>query len=387
MYRPDAPLHGLTVVERTHTVAGAYAARLLAVLGADTVVVEPPEGHRLREQLPLVAAGLSSIFAYLSAGKRSVVLDLREPAGRERLNGLVADADIYVDDFPTPDRESSGVAPTVLRSHHPDVVYVSVRPFGMSGPKSDWVGEEVTLFHAAGEGYLLPNGLAYETHPDRPPLKIFGHFAEMQGGIAAALGALASVASGCGQVVDVAIQDAVVALTAFGIQRLGDGSVEHRGQRSFRYGGVLECADGFVELLTLEERQWRGLVELLGDPEWAKDPALADSLGRGQRGQEINERLRAWARTQQTADLVAAAQALGVPTAKYATPCDVLRDPHEVARGLFQQVTVADVGNAPVLTAPFRFDRQPLQLAGGPPELAPPRAESDSLATSGRVAL
>lgn len=377
-------MHGLTVVERTQTVAGAYAARLLAVLGADTVVVEPPEGHRLRAQLPLVAPGLSSIFAYLSAGKRSVVLDLREPADRERLDDHVADADIYVDDFSAAERESSGAAPEIIRSKHPEVVYVSVRPFGMTGPKSDWAGEEVTLFHATGEGYLLPNGLAYETHPDRAPLKIFGHFAEMQGGIAAALGALASVASGRGQVVDVGIQDAVVALTAFGIQRLGDGSIEHRGQRSFRYGGVLECADGFVELLTLEDRQWTGLVELLGTPEWAADPGLADSLGRGQHGQEINERLRAWARTQQTADLVAAAQALGVPTAKYATPFDVLRDPHEVARGLFQQVTVGDVGDIPVLTAPFRFDGQALPLAGGPPELGSPGHKRHAVASGAR---
>ena len=75
-------------------------------------------------------------------------------------------------------------------------------------------------------------------------------------------------------------QDATLSVGAFAIQRLGDGSVEHRVERSFRYGGVIPCADGYVELLTLEQRQWHGLVKLLGDPRWALDPALEDSLER-----------------------------------------------------------------------------------------------------------
>ena len=372
MNRPDAPLSGLTVVERTQSVAGAYAARLLAVLGAETVLVEPPEGHRLREQPPLLVSGQSSLFTYLAAGKRSVSIDLRDPVGREQLSELVAGATIYVDDFPVDERVEAGASPAALRGGHPELVYVSVRPFGLSGPKSGWAGEEVTLIHSTGEGYLLPNGLAYERHPDRPPLKIFGHFAEMQGGVAAALGALASVVSGTGQVIDVAIQDAVVALTAFGLQRFGDGSIEHRRTRSFKYGGVHECADGYVELLTLEDRQWLGLVTLLGGPAWAADPALADGVGRGQHGDEINLQLREWARTKKAAEIVAAAQQLSVPAAKYATPKDVLNDPHEVARGLFQLVTVPGIGEFPVLTAPFRLDPTALRLASGPPELAPP---------------
>ena len=66
----------------------------------------------------------------------------------------------------------------------------------------------------------------------------------------------------------------MLAVGAFAIQRLGDGQVEHRAERSFRFGGVIECADGYVELLTLEQRQWDGLVKLMGDPEWAQDPEL-----------------------------------------------------------------------------------------------------------------
>ena len=255
---------------------------------------------------------------------------------------------------------------------YPDLIDASVLPFGAHGPKADWHAEEINLIHASGEGFLLPNGLAAELFPDRPPLKVHGHFAECQGGVVAALGALSALVGRDrtrGQSVDVSVQDAALSVGAFALQRFGDGSLEHRSTRSFKYGGVLECADGYVELLTLEDRQWRGLVDLMGRPDWALNPALSDSLERGRRGQEINEAVRAWARGQRVADVVARAQALGVPMAKYAAPAEVLGGEHERARRLFQEVEVPGAGRLPMLAAPFHVDGAPLILTFGPPRL------------------
>lgn len=226
------------------------------------------------------------------------------------------------------------------------------------------------MLHASGEGYLLPNGLTTELFPDRPPVKIHGHFTEMQGGTAAALGALAALWARPelgGQYVDVSSQDAGLAVGAFAIQRLGDGSVEHRVERSFRFGGVIECADGFVELLTLEQRQWTGLVDLLGNPEWAQDPELADSVSRSRRGPEINRHIRAWASTRLVDDVVREGQARSVPLARYYTPAEVLADPHEQFRGLFQPVDVPGAGELAMLVSAFHFDGAPLGLQGGSP--------------------
>jgi crotonobetainyl-CoA:carnitine CoA-transferase CaiB-like acyl-CoA transferase len=252
------------------------------------------------------------------------------------------------------------------------MIDVSVRPFGAYGPKAGWQGEEINLMHASGEGFLLPNGLSAELFPDRPPLKIHGHFAEYQGGVVAALGALSALVNrrrSKGESVDVSVQDAGLAVGAFALQRLGDGSLEHRHTRAFKYGGVLQCADGYVELLTLEERQWCGLVELMGRPDWALAPALSDSLERSRRGGEINQAIRAWARHQTTAELVARAQALGVPMAKYNSPAEVLADEHERVRGLFETVEIPAAGCLPVLVAPFHVDGAPLALNAGPPQL------------------
>jgi crotonobetainyl-CoA:carnitine CoA-transferase CaiB-like acyl-CoA transferase len=367
------PLSGLRVIVHAEGVAAAYAARMLSTMGADTVLVEPPHGSALRREPPFLPdSEVSALFAYLTAGMRSHVADLSTGAGKAALTGLLADADIFIDDTPLAAREGLGIDEATIAAKHPGLIHVSALPFGAYGAKAHWKGTDLTLQHASGEGNLLPNGLSVELFPDRPPVKIYGHFAELQGGIAAALGALTALWARDelgGQYVDISSQDATLAVGAFAIQRLGDGQVEHRVERSFRYGGVIACADGFVELLTLEQRQWDGLVELLGRPEWALDPALSDPLERSRRGAEINRHIRAWALVRNVADIVAAGQRVNVPLARYNAPADVLRDPHERARGLFAPVAVPGAGVLDMLVSPFHFDGAPLALADGPPTL------------------
>lgn len=370
----NSPLSGLRVVVSASGVAAAYAARMLGTMGAETILLEPPGGSPLRREPPYIAGSdsVSALFAYLAAGARSFVCDLTTEAGRAAAMAMLSEADIFIDDTPLAERERRGLDTDGIARRRPDLVHVSVLPFGAYGPKAHWKAEEINLQHASGEGNLLPNGLSIELFPDRPPVKIHGHFAELQGGIAAALGALAALWARPelgGQFVDIASQDAALAVGAFAIQRLGDGSIEHRVERSFRYGGVLPCADGYVELLTLEQRQWEGLVKLLGEPEWALDPALSDSLERSRQGPAINAKIRAWASVRKVEDIVREGQKMSVPLAKYYTPAEVVRDPHEKVRGLFQPVAVDGAGMLDVLVSPFHFSGAPLSLRSGPPAL------------------
>ncbi len=351
----DSPLANVKVVVSASGVAAAYAGRLLAAMGAEVTLLEPPGGTPLRREPPfLPGSQMSALFAYHTA--KMTCIETRELASK------FGDADILIHDTPLADRAALGLDEAAITANHPSLIHVSVLPFGAHGQKAHWKGEEINIQHASGEGYLLPNGLSIEQFPDRPPVKIYGHFAEMQGGLAAAMGALAALRvhdKVGGQHVDISSQDAMLAVGAFAIQRLGDGQVEHRFERSFRYGGVIECADGYVELLTLEQRQWDGLVELLGSPEWAIDAALADSLERSRQGSMINGHIRAWAKSRLVADVVREGQIRGVPIAKYMTPAEVLADPHERERGLFADVAVEGVGSLPMFTAPFQFTPLP----------------------------
>ena len=376
----DQPLVGCRVIERSRTVAAAYAGRMLAAMGAEVVMIEPPEGSALRAAPPLLAGSSdSALFAYLAAGKRSRVVDLQTVQGRAVLAGLLASATIFIDDTPVQDRAALALDAETLNQRYPQLVHVSVLPFGAHGPKAQWDGAEVNLLHAGGEGYLLPNGFSHELFPDRAPLKIYGHFAGYQGGVMAAMAALSAwwaVPVVGGQSVDVAVQDAVLAVGAFALQRLGDGSLEHRATRRFRYGGVFETADGYVEILTLEDRQWAALVELLGRPAWALDAALNDPLERSRRGDDINRHIRAWMSEHLADDIVRRAQHLGVPAAKYRTPADVVAGEHEHARGLFARATLPSGSEADLLRAPFQFRCSPSQHVVRVPQLDEMSAEA-----------
>jgi crotonobetainyl-CoA:carnitine CoA-transferase CaiB-like acyl-CoA transferase len=370
---PSAPLAGCRVLERSRTVAAAYAGRLLAAMGAEVIMLEPPGGSPLRAAPPLLAdSGESALFVYLAAGKRSLVCDPASPAGRVLLDRELDRADILIEDTPVDERAAQGVAADTVRARFPQLVHVSVLPFGATGPKAGWDGEEVNLLHAGGEGFLLPNGLSNELFPERAPLKIYGHFAGYQGGASAALCALSAwwaVPQSGGQYVDVSVQDAVLSVGAFALQRLGDGSLEHRTMRRFRYGGVFAVRDGYIELLTLEDRQWSGLVELLGRPDWAADPGLQDPLERSRRGDEINGHVREWMARHHADEIVSRAQDLGVPVAKYRTPAEVAQGQHERARGLFHPIRLESGQQADVLLAPFQFHCTPLPGPGSVPAL------------------
>jgi crotonobetainyl-CoA:carnitine CoA-transferase CaiB-like acyl-CoA transferase len=366
--KSTAALAGFTVVEHADGVAASYAGRMLAALGACVVKVEPPgAGGALRRSEPLLAHEpvQSALFHYLNAGKKFVTCDLESVAGRKLFGELMEHADLLIDDTPVSRRGAVGLDPQTISAQHEHLVHLSVLPFGASGAHADYRAYELNVLHAGGEGYLMPNGLTLETFPDRPPVKIYGHFAEIMGGASATCAALAALLvrdEVGGQFVDVSLQDANVAVGCFAIQRLGDGVLENRHGRSFKYGGVLECSDGFVGVLTLEQRQWEGLVKLMDEPAWALDPALADPLERSRRGGEINRHLRAWTINQRVEDVVRKGQALSVPIAKYNGPADLLASGQLKSRGVFQTLDIPPIGPVAAFTAPFQLDGKPLPL-------------------------
>lgn len=378
----NAPLAGFTVIEHAEGVAASYAGRMMAVMGATVIKVEPPgEGSALRRAEPLLTRepAASALFHYLNVGKRFVTCDVESADGRRLLGELMARADLLIDDTPVSRRAALQLDPDTIAARHPEVVFLSVLPFGACGGHADYRAYELNVFHAGGEGYLMPNGLTLETFPDRPPVKIYGHFAELIGGtsaVCAGVSALLVRDEVGGQFVDVSVQDANISVGCFAIQRLGDGVLENRHGRSFKYGGVLECSDGHVGVLTLEQHQWEGLVTLMGSPQWALEPSLRDPLERSRRGAEINKHLRAWSKTQRVDDVVKKGQALSVPLAKYNEPADILESEQSKARGVFAPLDLPTLGRVPAFTAPFQLDGAALTLTRA---VAEPGADNEAI--------
>ena len=370
--KPSA-LAQLRVLELGSMVAAPYCGKLLASLGADVVKVEPPKsGDPSRRRGPFPSDSphpeRSGMFLYLNTGKQGITLDVDDPKGREMLRQLAAEADVIIHDSPPTQAALRGLEQESLAEINSRLIVAGITPFGSTGPNSGYVAHDVNVFHAGGEGNLLPNGLALDTFPDRPPIAAGGMMASYQGGLTAAVGVLGAVIAqwngAPGQGVDCSMQEAQLAIGYLPIQRLeAEDFVETRFSRFFRMGGVLPAADGYVELLTLEPRQWEGLASLLGDPEWASADKFRDPATHGP---AINESLQQWSAEHTREWLYREGQAHGAPIAPYLTPREVLDSPQQRERGFYQEVEHPSAGRYDYASLPIRMSETPPTLRRAP---------------------
>ena len=287
MTTPTA-LPNLRVLEVASLIPGPYCGKLLASLGAEVIKVEPPGGGdpaRRRGPFPddVPHPERSGLYLYLNTGKQSITLNLHDPAGRDLLRQLVARVDMVVHDYTPANAAAVGLDSDSLLIANPNVIIVPITPFGSSGPYADYRAGHLATFHAGGEGWLLPNGVALDTFPDRPPIVAGANMGDYQAGLTAAVGASAAVhhrladPGASGQMVDASSQEAQLSVGYMPIQRHeSEGITETRFSRYFRVGGVLPASDGYVELLTLEPRQFQGLLEFMGNPDWATPGMFSD---------------------------------------------------------------------------------------------------------------
>ena len=359
-------LAGLRVVEVGEMVAVPYCGKLLASLGADVIKVEPPKvGDASRRRGPFPGdvphPERSGTYLYLNTGKRGVTLDLGDPQGRVMLCELASGAHVIIHDSPPVIASARGLDRETLAEVNPSLIVAAITPFGSSGPNASYAASDANVFHAGGEGNLLPNGLALDTFPDRAPIAAGGMMASYQGGLTAAVGILGAVvaqwAEGTGQSVDCSMQEAQLAIGYLPIQRLeAESFAETRFSRFFRMGGVMPAADGFVELLTLEPRQWEGLSRLLGEPDWASPDKFRDPATHGP---AINENLRQWTAEHTREWLYREGQAHGVPIAPYLTPSEVYSSPQQRERDYFVDVIHPEAGEYDIAGLPLRMSETP----------------------------
>ena len=355
-------LQGLRVLELGGMVPVPFCGKLLASLGAEVMKVEPPKsGDPSRRRGPFPGDSphpeRSGTFLYLNTGKRGVTLDVDDPQGREMLRQLSAESDVIIHDSPPVLAVERGLKQEALAEINPRLIVTAITPFGSTGPNSGYAAHDVNVFHAGGEGNLLPNGLALDTFLDRAPIAAGGMMASYQDGLTAAVGVLGAVIAQWngepGQAVDCSMQEAQLAIGYLPIQRLeAEDFVETRFSRFFRMGGVLPAADGYVELLTLEPRQWEGLARLLGEPEWTSADKFRDPATHGP---AINENLREWSAGHTREWLYREGQAHGVPIAPYLTPKEVFDSPQQRERGFYQEVEHPSAGRYDYAGLPFRM--------------------------------
>jgi len=351
---------------------GAFAGKLLAGLGADVVLVEPPGGSPLRS-IPPFWQGVddperSLFFWFYSAGKRGLTLDWRTAAGAATLSRLAARADVLIESEPPGTLAGLGCGSAALRAANPRLVVASITPFGQAGPYRAWRASD-TVAQAMG-GMMFVNG-----HRDGPPLRSLGLQAYHQAGIFAAVGVVSALlardTTGRGQDVDVSLQAAVAGALEHvpGLwHQMGLVAPRQGTLHWTRYFCVGRCRDGWVMHCTLGD--WTSLVEWMkadGMGAGLDDPALEDIKTRQAEADRLFAALDAWAARYTVEELVQGAQLRRIPYAAVRPPEALLRDPHLAERGFFVPIEHLDLGlTVPYPGAPFRLTDAPWRVARPP---------------------
>lgn len=369
-------LDGVRVIDAGDAV-GQAAARHLADLGAETLLLEPPGGSPLRGEPPL-QDGHSLAFALRNANKSSVTVDLDSPSGRGAARQLVASADIA---FLTR-AVADAIDLTLLRDCAPRLVVVVTSPFGSTGPKADWKATDRTLL--ALSGAMSRSGRPGDV-PLLPPDGIASATAAAQAAWTAVTAHIAGQRSGRGQVIDLSHHEAVVTGLdpAFGVQgsaAAGRSGAFRRGRPPANSYPIYPCADGFVRLCLLAKRQWRGMFGWLGEPEEFADPKFDSIAARVEAGDQLDRLIVALFAEQRGADLVDEAARRGVPLAQVLTLGQATASDHFLASGAVAAAEIAPGVTATVPVGSIQVDgrrlgwRSPAPRAGS--TSAPPHRQA-----------
>ncbi|HRH85270.1 MAG TPA: CoA transferase [Rubrivivax sp.] len=346
-------LAGLKVLDFSIMMAGPYCARLMADLGADVVKVEPPEGDDMRLRQPLRSASdgsrHSAYFGQLNAGKRSVALDLKQPADLDIARALALQADVLVENFRPGVMDRLGLGVDALRARNPRLVYASISGYGQQGPARERAAYAMIVQAASGYERTLARYAGDRTRPAATATFV----ADVLGGLnafAAIQTALVQRArTGLGQVVDVALMDSMLNLLVYELQEAQFPVPDARPT----YGPVA-ARDGNVLIVPITQRNFEALAKLTALPGLRSDPRFATVPSRGAHWQEMMHVVERWTRTRSVAELLRALDAAGVPCARYSEPAEMLADEQAAARALFAPVADA-AGTFTGVGAPWRL--------------------------------
>jgi formyl-CoA transferase len=345
------PLAGLKVIELGQLIAGPFAARTLADFGAEVVKIEPPgTGDPLRSWR-LLKAGTSVWWQVQSRNKRSLALDLREPEAQAVVRKLAAEADVLIENFRPGAMEGWGLGPDELLAANPALVMLRISGYGQTGPYRDRPGFGVVAEAMGGLRHLTGE-------PGRVPVRVGVSIGDTLASLHGVIGVLlamqhrhatvsAEYPRGRGQVIDVALYEAVFncmesllpEYDAFGAVREAAGSALPGIAPTNAY----RCADGGYAIVAGNgDSIFRRLMECIGRPDLAADPALAGNAGRVAQVGMLDAAIGDWTARHTVEEVLAALDAAHVPAGRIYTIADIAADPHYAARGMLQQVRMSD---------------------------------------------
>jgi formyl-CoA transferase len=337
-------LAGLKVVELGQLIAGPFAAKTLADFGADVIKIEPPGSGDPLRQWRLIKDGTSVWWQVQSRNKRSLALDLRQAEAQAIVRKLVKEADVLIENFRPGAMESWGLSPDALLDLNPGLILLRISGYGQTGPYKDKPGFGVVAEAMGGLRHL-------SAEPGRLPVRVGVSIGDTLASLHGVIGILMALhekqRSGLGQVIDVALYEAVFncmesllpEYSAFGAVRGPAGSALPGIAPSNAY----LCKDGKCALIAGNgDSIFKRLMLAIGRDDLAADPTLTDNAGRVKRVEEIDAVIGAWTSKLSVNEVLAVLDQAAVPAGRIYTVEDIAADPHYLARGMLAEVSMSD---------------------------------------------
>ncbi len=355
---------GLHVLDLTTTIAGPHCTRLLADVGAEVVKIEAPEGDMMRTRPPL-RNGASSYFGQLNAGKKSVVLDLKDKRAVAAVHRLAERADILVENYRPGVTRRLGLDFRALGKANPRLIYCSISGYGQTGPSAD-LAAYAPVIHATS-GYDLAH-LAHQrgrSRPDNCGIYIADIVAGTYAFAAIGVALHQRNATGQGQHLDISMLESMLSLT---VSELQTAQFEVPPPPARRFFGPVATADGYINMAVASERTFQGMAAAAGRPEWVADPRFAKYLDRRANWATLMDEFEVWSKQLSSADCLTALGRNAVPAAAYRTVREAMADPQLAHRAAFAEVRDAG-GTFRALNPPFRMSASATEAGPRTPAL------------------
>ena len=374
-------LTGMRVIDLTGRMGG-YCGRLLANLGAEVILTEPPGGDPMRQQGPFkddVPHPEGSLaFAAYHTNKRGISLDLESEQGRETLRELARHADVLIEDKPAGYLDARGLGFQALQILNPRLVMTSISGFGRFGPYRDFKGPNLVAFAMGG----LMNVCG---HPERPPLVGPCDVAYHLGCVHAAFGTLVALYNrrdtGCGERVETSLQDVLAAdpflriITRYGVtaevlQRTGHSQPTTVAE-------TYRCADGYVRIFCNQPNHWKRLIQWLGNPAELLDPKFEDVQNRLPLRPLLDRLIEARTIQVRAASFFEEFQSQRLAAAPINPPSAFLDDEQTKHREYVREITHSYLGRHLFPGDPYKFSESPYRIERGAPLFGEHQAQID----------
>jgi crotonobetainyl-CoA:carnitine CoA-transferase CaiB-like acyl-CoA transferase len=367
-------LDGVRVLDLTNVLAGPFATAHLALLGADVIKIENPDGGDLARKLGAVpqlnAALMGTSFLAQNANKRSLTLNLKADDGRAILRRLAREADVLVENFRPGVMARLGCSWESLRELNPRLIYCAISGFGQTGPDACKPAYDQIIQGLSG--VMSING-----DERLNPLRCGFPVCDTVGGLNAAfaiMGALFYRArSGEGQFIDVALLDSIMPLMGWVAANwlIGHQPPLPMGNDNFTAApsGTFKTADGYLNIAANQQEQWERLADIVGAPELKTDERFRERDARKRHRRALTRLLEPKLRQKRTEEWVCLLNRAGVPAGAIPSLQDALASPQVEHRGTLQTVHAPGIGDLKLFSLTAKFERTPGSIDAPPPSL------------------